>query len=510
MLFGTLKTGLKCAGVAVLAASFAVLATGAAPAAASGTDDSPVQRAEGPLPGSPGSFAGLAEDLLGSVVNISTSQAVGRSETMPSPQIPPGSPFEEFFEEFFDRQTPEGEQRQQRVSSLGSGFVIDPSGIIVTNHHVIAEADEIIANFANGARLSAEVIGQDTETDVAVLKVETDEPLMAVELGDSDRLRVGDWVLAIGNPFGLGSTVTAGIVSAQERSIQSGRFDSFIQTDASINRGNSGGPLFDMDGRVVGINTAIMSPTGSSVGISFAIPVNLARTVIEQLVAFGETRRGWLGVRIQTVSDEIAESLGLDRARGALVAGVSPDGPGGHGGIETGDVIVEFDGHQVSQTRDLPRIVAETEIGKVVDVRIVRRGEEITMSVTVGRLEEAGAQIAALTGQEVEEPENETLNALGMDLADLSDALRERYSVASSVGRGAIITDIDPDGPAAGKQLRVGEVILEISQEPVENAFEVQEQLSRLRDRGRDTALLLIANTSGELRFVVVPLADVE
>ncbi len=509
MHLGSWRRCARQAGIAGLVLSLSLPALGVGAAYATDGERAAAQRSEGPIPGSPASFADLADMLLGSVVNISTTQRVG-GDGGAMPEVPPGSPFEEFFEEFFDRQGPDNGPRQRQASSLGSGFVIDPSGIIVTNNHVIADADEIIANFADGTRLPAQVIGHDRETDVAVLQVEPDEPLATVNLGDSDSLRVGDWVLAIGNPFGLGGTVTAGIVSAQERDIQSGRYDSFIQTDASINRGNSGGPLFDMDGRVVGINTAIMSPTGSSVGIGFSIPINLARRVIDQLIEFGETRRGWLGVRIQSVSDEIAESLGLDRARGALVAGVSPEGPGGRGGIETGDVILEFDGKPVPRMRDLSRIVAETEVGKAVDVLILRRGEELTLGVTIGRLEWADAQIAALTGEDAEEPQETRYHALGMDLSDLSDSLRERHNVASNVERGAIILDIDPDGPAADQQLRVGEVILEVSQEQVANAFEVQEQLERLRERGRETALLLVANSAGEMRFVVVPIPEDE
>lgn len=512
MPLGLIRAGAWRAGAAGLALTIAVglspLGLESVSAAVAGT--STVPRSEGPIPGSPGSFADLADKLIGSVVNISTSQRVAGADGPAVPRVPPGSPFEEFFEEFFDRQGPDGGPRQRRVSSLGSGFVIDPSGIIVTNNHVIADADEIVANLADGRRLPAEVIGRDTQTDVALLKVESGEPLAAVEFGNSDALRVGDWVLAIGNPFGLGGSVTAGIVSAQKRDIQSGPYDAYIQTDASINRGNSGGPLFDMDGKVVGINTAIFSPTGGSVGIGFAIPSNLAKGVIDQLLLYGETRRGWLGVRIQSVSDEIAESLGLSRAQGALVAGVSPEGPGGRAGIETGDVILEFDGRSVAEMRDLPRIVADTQIGKEVDVRLLRRGEEMTLRVTVGRMEEAEDQIAALSGDALEAEESDTIHALGMNLSDLSATLRARYGVADSIERGAVITEIDPDGPAADKQIRVGDVIVEISQEPVANAFDVQDQVARLRDRGRPTALLLLANSAGELRFVPVSIPDEE
>jgi serine protease Do len=497
-------------GVAGIALGLVLGLGMALPTAAVATEASvsSVPRTEGPIPGSPATFADLAERLLDSVVNISTSQTVAQADSIPTPQVPPGSPFEEFFEEFFNRQGPDRGPRQRRVSSLGSGFVIDPEGIIVTNNHVIADADEIIANFADGSRLPAEVIGRDPQTDVALLRVEPEQPLTAVEFGDSDAIRVGDWVLAIGNPFGLGGTVTAGIVSAQKRDINSGPYDAFIQTDASINRGNSGGPLFDMNGVVVGINTAIISPTGGSIGIGFAIPASIARNVIDQLLEYGETRRGWLGVRIQTVSDEIAESLGLDRARGALVAGVSTEGPGGAAGIETGDVILEFDGRPVPEMRDLPRIVADTQIGKEVEVRVLRRGEEMMMNVVVGRLEDSGQQVAALSGEPEEQPAEESVNALGLDLSDLSEALRERFGVPESVESGAVITEVDPDGPAGDKQIRAGDVIVEVSQERVASAFDVQDQLRRLKERGRNSALLLIANATGELRFVVVPIPD--
>jgi len=462
--------------------------------------------------GAPESFADLSESLIDAVVNISTSQRVSGSRNIPMPEVPPGSPFEEFFDEFFDRDNGDDDDndRPRRVNSLGSGFVISEDGIIVTNNHVIAKADEITVNFNDGSKLPAELIGFDEKTDVAVLKVEPEEPLKALEFGDSESLRVGDWVLAIGNPFGLGGTVTAGIVSARNRDINAGPYDSFIQTDASINRGNSGGPLFDMDGKVVGINTAIISPSGGSIGIGFAVPANIAKNVIDQLIEYGETRRGWLGVRIQTVTDDIAESLGMDEAMGALVAGVSDGGPAADGGIETGDVIVEFDGKPVDEMRALPRIVADTKIGKEVDVKILRKGEEETLKITVGRLEE-GEQVASLDadaeGGPADEPESTTVSALGVDLSDLNDELRERYEVDGSV-EGAVITEVDPSGPAAERQIRAGDVIVEVAQEKVTSAEQVKDQLDDLKDKGRKSALLLVANPAGELRFVVVPFED--
>jgi serine protease Do len=311
----------------------------------------------------PGSFADLVEKALPAVVNISTTQTAKRESSPQHPQFPPGSPFEEFFKEFFYRQ--QGQDRAPRqVTSLGSGFVSDASGIIVTNNHVIADAVEIVVRFQDDTSLPAKLIGRDEKTDIAVLKVETDKPLAFLPLGDSEKLRVGDWVVAIGNPFGLGGTVTAGIVSAQKRDIRSGPYDDFIQTDAAINKGNSGGPLVDVDGAVIGINTAIYSPSGGSVGIGFSVPIALAKPVIEQLRKFGETRRGWLGVHIQNVSEEIADSLSLKEVHGALVANVTENGPAQAAGIQAGDVILSFNGQTIDRMRSLPRIVAETPVGE--------------------------------------------------------------------------------------------------------------------------------------------------
>ena len=347
----------------------------------------------------PESFANLAEALLPSVVNISTTQVVEGRATPQLPQLPPGSPFEEFFKEFFDRSRPQ--QRQRKSTSLGSGFIINSNGkgesYVVTNNHVIKDADEITVILQDDTRLEAELVGRDKRTDLAVLKVKTDKKLPSLTFGNSDAARVGDWVIAIGNPFGLGGTVTAGIVSARGRDINSGPYDDFIQTDASINRGNSGGPMFNLDGKVIGINTAIFSPSGGSVGIGFAIPSDTAKPVIAQLIKHGQVRRGWLGVHIQAVTDEIAETLGLTKSSGALVASVIEDGPAEKGKIKAGDVILKFDGKTVSAMRKLPRIVAETEVGKTVDVLVWRNNEEITLGVAVGELEEPETEVAAKT-----------------------------------------------------------------------------------------------------------------
>jgi serine protease Do len=417
------------------------------------------------------------------------------------PRVPEGSPFQEFFDELLPKSEDDSPKTR---NSLGSGFVIDPDGIIVTNNHVIKDADEVVVNFSDGAQLNAEVVGRDTKTDLAVLRVKPERPLKAVKLGDSDSARIGDWVMAIGNPFGFGRTVTLGIVSAIGRDINSGPYDNFIQTDASINKGNSGGPLFDMDGNVIGINTAIISPSGGSIGLGFAIPANLAKNVIDDLIEFGETRRGWLGVQIQSVTDEIADSLGLDKARGALVGDVVTDGPAEKGGIKPGDVVLEFDGKPITEMRDLPKIVADTEVGKVVDVRILRKSEEQTLKVEIGRLEDGEKQMANAKVDENSEAVEETATeVLGLTLREMTDAVREEESIADDV-KGVLITGVAPGSNAEDKDLKAGEVIIEVGQEPVATPGEVVDRVKALEDEGRKNALLMVSSKTGEIRFVVV------
>ncbi|WP_439817991.1 DegQ family serine endoprotease [Zavarzinia sp. CC-PAN008] len=456
----------------------------------------------------PPSFADLAERLIPSVVNVSTTQmvngAAGQEEEVPMPQFPPGSPFEDFFKDFFDRQRRGGDQAQRRVTSLGSGFVIDAAaGLIVTNNHVIADAEEITVTFHDGTKLTAELKGHDPKTDLALLKVTPTKPLVGVEWGDSDRGRVGDWVLAIGNPFGLGGSVTAGIISARNRDINAGPYDDFIQTDASINRGNSGGPMFNAEGKVIGINTAIFSPTGGSVGIGFAIPSSIARQVVAQLAEFGETRRGWLGVRIQSVTDEIAESLGLDGARGALVAGISEEGPAVAAGIEAGDVILTFDNKPIEDMRSLPRIVAETPIGKTVDVKIWRGGKEQTVQVQVGQLDETEEEAAA-AAQETPAAPARGLEVLGMTLAGLTPELRTKFEVAEDV-KGVVVTEVKPDSAAAEKGIRAGDVIVEVAQKEVGVPADVGAKIDEVQKGDRKSVLLLL-NRAGDLRFVALRL----
>ncbi len=468
----------------------------------------PATQAQGPV-----SVADLAEKLSGAVVNISTTQkvkaAARNNQRSPVPNLPENSPFRDFFKDFFDgQQGQQGQPRQRRprrANSLGSGFVVDPAGIVITNNHVIADAAEITVNFADGSKLKAELVGRDSKTDIAVLKVNPEKPLQAVEFGDSKVLRVGDWVMAIGNPFGLGGSVTLGIVSARNRDINAGPYDDFIQTDAAINRGNSGGPLFNMEGQVVGINTAIISPSGGSIGIGFSIPASTATGVISQLRKFGETRRGKLGVRIQVVTDEIAESLGLDKARGALVNDVTEGSPAAAGGVQSGDVILEFDGQPVPIMRELPRMVARTPVGKEVDLVVSRKGKEVTLKVTVGRLEET--KQASLTKPDAtQESVEEVETALGLKLTALTDKLRDKFKIEKKVEGGVVVNGVDPDSMAAEKRIVAGNVILEVGQEKVATPADVVRRVKELEKEGRKTVLLLVSNKSGDLRFLAVRL----
>jgi len=450
----------------------------------------------------PQSVAPLAERLINAVVNISTSQSVkGKQSGVPLPSVPKGSPFEPFFEEFFDRRGKPDDQR--KVSSLGSGFIIDGrEGLIVTNHHVIEGADEIVINFHDGSKLKVDrVMGKDVKTDLALLKVTPKKPLPEVAFGSSNDLKVGDWVMAIGNPFGLGGTVTVGIISAKQRDISSGPYDEYLQTDASINKGNSGGPLFDMNGMVVGVNTAIISPTGGSVGISFAVPSDAAMSVIDQLRQFGETRRGWLGVRIKSVTEDVAETLGVKENTGALISAVTPDGPAQKGGIEAGDVVVRFDGRDVTTTRGLPRLVSQTPIGKTVDVEVVRKGERRTLKVTVARLMEDDAAAQKPAGENT--PQSGRL--IGLALAPLDDDLRKQHGLDAKV-KGVVVTQVDPQSPAAKRGIKVGDVIVEAGQDAVSSVADVAAGIEKIRKAGRKAILLRVEDAKGELRFIAVPL----
>ena len=466
----------------------------------------------------PDGIADVAEKVIDAVVNISTSQTVDASKGGSSggergamPQLPPGSPFEEFFDDFFKNRrggpgggSKGGEAQPRKTNSLGSGFIVDTSGIAVTNNHVIADADEINIIMNDGTKIKAELVGVDKKTDLAVLKFKPPaKPLVAVKFGDSEKLRLGEWVIAIGNPFSLGGTVTAGIVSARNRDMNTGPYDSYIQTDASINRGNSGGPLFNLDGEVVGVNTLIISPTGGSIGIGFAVPSKTVVGVVDSLRQFGELRRGWLGVRIQQVTDEIAESLSIKPARGALIAGVEEKGPAKPAGIEPGDVVVKFDGKDIKEPKDLSRVVADTAVGKEVDVVIIRKGKEEIRKVTLGRLQDDKAvQTAAKTKDEPVE-KLVTQKALGLDLATLSKDLRTRYKIKDTV-KGVIVTGVDTGSDAAEKRLSAGDVIVEVAQEAVANAADIKKRVDQLKKDGKKSVLLLVSNAEGELRFVAL------
>ncbi len=457
----------------------------------------------------PQSVAPVARDLIPAVVNISTSQVSKGLRGVPLPEVPDGAPFKEFFDDFFHKDG-NGPGVGRKVSSLGSGFVIDgKEGLIVTNNHVITDADEIFVNFSDGSKLKVEkVLGRDAKTDLALLKVEPKSPLSEVKFGPSGVLEVGDWVMAIGNPFGLGGSVTVGIISAKERDINSGPYDDYLQTDAAINKGNSGGPLFNMDGEVIGVNTAIISPTGGSIGIGFAVPSDTAVNVIEQLRLYGETRRGWLGVRIQSVSDDIASSLGVDARRGALVAAVEEDSPAARSGLKNGDVIVRFDGKIVMTMRGLPRIVAQTPIGKNVPVEVLRDGKRVTLNVEVGRLKEPDrSRDEKETSEAVEEPEKEQQGPAiaGLSVSVMSDELRKKYKLGVR-SSGLVVTSVDPSSPAAKKNLQEGDVIVEVAQAKVETLEALLKAVESVRKSGRKAVLLRIETPRGDMRFVAVPL----
>jgi len=445
------------------------------------------------------SFADLAERISPSVVNITTSTTVA-GRTGPQGIVPEGSPFEDFFREFQDRGG-DGD-RPRRSSALGSGFVISEDGYIVTNNHVIEGADEILIEFFEGFEMPAEIVGTDPNTDIALLKVISDEPLKFVSFGDSDTARVGDWVMAMGNPLGQGFSVSAGIVSARERAL-SGTYDDYIQTDAAINRGNSGGPLFNMDGEVIGVNTAILSPNGGSIGIGFSMASNVVTRVIDQLQEFGETRRGWLGVRIQDVTDDVADALGLTEAKGALVSDV-PEGPAMEAGMEAGDVIISFDGRDVDDTRGLVRQVGNTEVGKAVRVVVNRDGETQTLLVTLGRREEAESAVPA--SQPVEEDTPEPMQLMGLTLSPLSDEIREQLELPDSA-RGLAVMDVDETSEAFEKGLRAGDVITEAGQTQVLSASDLEERIAEASEAGRKSILLLVRR-AGDPRFVALTIAD--
>ena len=452
----------------------------------------------------PNTFADLAEDFSPSVVNITTTTVIaGRADQAPRGIVPKGSPFEDFFKEFEDRRRGGGKGRGRRSSALGSGFVISADGFIVTNNHVIDGADEIEIEFFSGETLAAKVIGTDKNTDIAVLKVETDVPLPFVSFGDSDTARVGDWVVAMGNPLGQGFSVSAGIVSARNRAL-AGIYDDYIQTDAAINRGNSGGPLFNLAGKVVGVNTAILSPNGGSIGIGFSMASNVVSRVVDQLTEFGEIRRGWLGVRIQDVDEDIAESIeGLDRAAGAVVTGV-PDGPANDAGMVQSDVIITFDGHEVEDVRDLVQTVGNTEVGKAVDVVVVRDGEKVTLSVTLGLRDDA--KLAKAGDAPTTEGVPKDFEQFGMTLSNLTDEIREGLGLQKDA-EGLVVVSVLETSEAFKKGLRSGDLITEAGQEKITSIAEFEGQVAATIEGGRKTMLLLVRRDN-DPRFLALPVQE--
>ena len=472
-----------------------------------GTSPVPAQAADTALP----DFADLTERLLPSVVSIATVMRTAGGQRarpqfpLPPDAFPPDSPFRDFFRDFFERGPQQAPSpRPPRSFGGGSGFLIEADGYIVTNHHVIEDAAEIAVTLHDGKTYTAEVKGSDPKTDLALLKIEPDEPLPVLEWGDSDTARMGNWVFAIGNPFGLSSTLTVGVISALARDIRSGPFDSYIQTDAAINRGNSGGPLFNLDGKVIGVNTSIYSPpggAGGSVGIGFAVPSSIAKTVVAQIRELGRTRRGWLGVQIQGVGEDIAESLRLEKPAGALVAVVFPDSPAANAGVQPGDVLLKFDGDDIPTVRDLPRMVAGAEVGSEIEIDLWRDGRMETVRVKLGELEAVEAALAS--AEEVEPATGETL---GLTLATLTSDERARLTIDEDV-LGVVVTGVSPDSDAASKGMQVGDVIVEVGRKPVRTPAAAVDEVDRLQQEGQ-TSILLLVNREGNNLFVALRSAD--
>ena len=442
----------------------------------------------------PGSFADLAEKLMPSVVNISTTQTVvTRSNPFPNFQFPPGSPFEDMFKEF-------GTPQERKSSALGSGFIIDEKGIIVTNNHVIEGAEDIVVQVNGEKKFKAKVIGADPLSDIAVLQIQTKVKFTPVKFGNSDKARIGDWVIAIGNPFGLGGTVTSGIISARNRSIGLSRYEDYIQTDASINSGNSGGPLFDMYGDVIGINTAILGRNGS-IGIGFSIPSNSAKLVIDQLIEFGETKRGWLGVRIQDVTKEIAEVEKLDEPRGALVASVALNSPSEKAGVKAGDIILEFDGEKIAEMKELPIIVARTEVGKKVKVKIWRNKKEIIKSITLGRLETSEDFKVTEQKEPQKELEVENLKISVREITKEDIKLRNLPNQTT----GLIITKIGEGSPLLNS-VEVDSIIVEAQKKKIKSVNDLNQAVNKVLNSNQKTILLVIYNSKNERRYIGVKL----
>jgi serine protease Do len=460
----------------------------------------------------PQSFADLVDVLMPTVVNITTTQNLPEQgpRLRDMPQLPPGSPFEELFKEFFDHRN--GEQQRRRGTSLGSGFIVDPAGYIVTNNHVIQGAEDITVILRDDTQLKAKLVGADSRADLAVLKVTppNNKPLPAAKFGNSDKVRVGDWVIAIGNPFGLGHSVTAGIISARGRAL-SDSLDDYLQTDAAINKGNSGGPLFDADGEVIGVNTAIYSPSGTNAGLAFSIPSNFVKQITDQLREFGRVRRGWIGVSYQSVTDDIADSFGLDHAHGVLVANVVADGPAAKAGLKRNDIIISFGGHDVVDLRHFPRMVANARVGSIVDTVVWRQGKQQTLKLKIGEQDEPEKQNASAKGPSGPKKQSDhdkavvsTVEQLGLTLQKPSDQLREKFGLPDNV-KGVIITQVAPDSPAADKQLQPGDVIIEVDQKAVSSPQEVTDIVGKLQAQKKRSVLLFVER-QGDPRFAALRL----
>ena len=515
----TVRSLALAAGISMLAAAAVTQVPAPSPALAQTAADETLTPAQPMLQELP-SVADLADRLLPAVVEITIeSSGEGSAEAAPEaqPDTPPSpggenpddpaNPFKDFFDEFLKRGQG-GEQPKQKMTSMGSGFVVDSSGIIVTNNHVVEGAESIEVHFHDDTILKGELVGRDPKTDLAVIRVKTDKKLPTVGFGDSDKLRVGEWVMAIGNPFGLGGSVSLGIVSARNRDINAGPYDDFIQTDAAINKGNSGGPLFDLKGEVMGINTAIFSPSGGSVGIGFSVPSNTAKNVVSQLIQYGETRRGWLGVKIQAVTDEIAESLALPNTHGALVADVTPGGPAEKAGLQSGDIIIQFNGRPVVTMRDLPKIVAETPIGEKVPLTVLRKGKDVALTAEVGRLEDSEKTADASADKaKPEKPAPAVVTVLGMTVTSITDELRAKYGIDADL-KGAVVTEVAHEGAAADKHLEPGDVITEAGEQEVQGAADISARVEDATKAGKNSILLLIAKggKSGEMRFIALKL----
>jgi len=439
----------------------------------------------------PESFADLSEKLMPSVVNISTTQTI-TTNANPFPfQFPPGSPFEDMFKDF-------GTPQQRKTSALGSGFIIDAKGIVITNNHVIQGAEDIVVRANGDKEYQAKILGADPEMDIAVLQINSTDKFVPVKFGDSDKARIGDWVIAIGNPFGLGGTVTAGIISARNRSIGLSRYEDFIQTDASINVGNSGGPLFNMNGNVIGINTAILGQSGS-IGIGFAIPANSAKIVIDQLIKYGETKRGWLGVRIQDVSKEIADVEKLDKPRGALVASVAPGSPSDKAGIKSGDIILEFDGKKINEMKELPLIVAQTKVGKTVNVKIWRNKKLLTKKITLGRLETS--EDFKTKPKKVEKPKTGEIEELKINVRNLTKEDIEKRNLPKDT-TGVVITEIKKDSPI--NFLSLNDVIVEVQKKKIKTIGDLKNIIKSAIKSSEQTILIVIYNNQNQKRYIGV------